>query len=597
MSGIDIVFVLNKSNNFGLQKDAEILEEGLRLQGKICGINISSIKIMDPREIPVTCDLCIHFEEPYAVWFSWARAHCLVVNPEWWCESWLGYAGQFSQWIFKTEAAQKRFVDAGICSLDNSTLIHWRSKAIEKVVNVASGPKAKTVAIATTAAGWVWFLGGSVNKRAAAEAVIPLWKNTWLPLTVYSTSALSCTIPHNVTLKINDLPVAEYNRLATYYPGHICLSKAEAFGHTASEAQSIGAFTILNNFDTYNEYYKNDDGVMWVKTPTSVVGMAEYADFSNKDQIIADLQKANDAYKSADLEIIRVGRRENTVARSSRWDKTMHDWFLAINNMIMNKPRLPKFYPPVLSTADCPPISIVTLVYGRPKFIDLAFHNLMLSDYPREKMEWVVVDDSPAEESASNKIMGFEQRFFPGKIRYIPLPKKVSIGRKRNIGCRRAAHGVILMMDDDDHYPQTSFRRRVAWLLKDKVPHKAAVCTSIAMYDLNGGLSAVNVPPFNLGLAERASEATLTFTADFWQDRPFLEVDMAEAEAFLKGRESDVVEMPPQQIIVSFLHKKNTSSRRVPGLEAKPGCFWGFPKQFLEFVHGLVDVTVEEETT
>jgi hypothetical protein len=218
----------------------------------------------------------------------------------------------------------------------------------------------------------------------------------------------------------------------------------------------------------------------------------------------------------------------------------------------------------------------------------------MLTDYPREKIEWVVVDDSPPEESASDKILSFEQRFFPGKIRYIPLPKKVTIGRKRNIGCRRAAHGVILMMDDDDHYPQTSFRRRVAWLLKDQVAHRAAICTSIAMYDLNRGISAVNVPPFDLGLAERASEATLTFKVDFWHDRPFLEVDIAEAEDFLKGRESDVVEMPPQQIIVSFLHKKNTSSRRVPGLDAKVGCFWGFPKQFLEFIHGLVGLTVEE---
>ena len=583
MSGIDIIFVLNKSNNFGLQKDAEILEEGLRLQSKICGINIASIKYMDPREIPVTCDLCIHFEEPYAVWFSWARAHFLMVNPEWWRESWLGYAGQFSQWIFKTEAAQKRFVDANICTLEKSTLIHWRSKTIENA------------SLASTTKAWIWFLGGSVNKRSAAEAIIPLWKSTWLPLTVYSTVALNCVVPHNVTLKIMDLSVAEYNRLATYYTGHICLSQAEAFGHSSSEAQNVGAFTILNTFDTYNEYYKNDNGVMWVNTATSVVGMAEYADFSNKDQIVADLEVANDAYKSADLKTIKVGRRENAVARSSKWDKTMHDWFLGMNDMLLNKPKLMKFYPPVLATAECPPISIVTLVYGRPKFIELAFHNLMLTDYPREKMEWVVVDDSPPEESSSNKIMGFEQRFFPGKIRYIPLPKKVSIGRKRNIGCRRAANGVILMMDDDDHYPQTSFRRRVAWLIKDRVAHKASVCTSIAMYDLNGGLSAVNVPPFNLGLAERASEATLTFTADFWHDRPFLEVDMAEAEAFLKGRESDVVEMPPQQIIVSFLHKKNTSSRRVPGLEAKAGCFWGFPKQFLEFVHGLVGVTVEEE--
>jgi hypothetical protein len=69
---------------------------------------------------------------------------------------------------------------------------------------------------------------------------------------------------------------------------------------------------------------------------------------------------------------------------------------------------------------------------------------------------------------------------------------------------------------------------------------------------------------------------------------------MAEGEEFLKGRESDVVEMPPQQIIVSFTHGKNSSSRKV-GTDATNGCFWGFPRQYLEFIHGLVGVTVEEE--
>ena len=581
MSGIDIVFVLDKSIGHNLQKDVEVLEEGLRLQANITNLAIKSIKIMDRCEIPVMCDLCIHFEEPYAVWFSWARVHCLLVNSELWSDKWAGYSGKFSQMIFKSRSVQQRFIEAGLCTSESS-LIHWRSKPIAQET------------MANASVGWVWFVGSSINKHAAAEAIIPLWKNSWLPLTVYSTQAINCNIPDNVTIKITDLSVAEYNKLASYYPGHICLSKGEYFDYAASESQSIGALTILNTINSYKEYYRNDDGVMWVNTPSTVVGMAECADFSNKDSIIVDLEMANHYYKNTSFSNIRVRRREHTIARSSVWDRNMLDWFIATNNMIMKKPNLPKFCPPILATGDCPPISVISLVYGRPKFIELAFHNLILTDYPREKIEWVVVDDSPPEESASDKILAFEQRFFPGKIRYIPLPKKVTIGRKRNIGCRRAAHGVILMMDDDDHYPQTSFRRRVACLLKDQVAHRAAVCTSIAMYDLNRGVSAVNVPPFDLGLAERASEATLTFKADFWQDRPFLEVDIAEAEDFLKGRESDVVEMPPQQIIVSFLHKKNTSSRRVPSSDAKVGCFWGFPKQFLEFIHGLIGLTVEE---
>jgi len=592
MSGqkpLNIVFVLNKSNNFGLKKDAEILEEGIRLQGKICNVEIGTIKHMDPRESPVLSDICIHFEEPYAVWFPWARQHCIVVNPEWWVDEWSCYRSNFSQWIFKTSIAQERFIKAGLCSEETSFVMRWRSKG--KIVK-------GDVKYNSSSIGWVWFLGGSVNKRAAATEILPLWSENWLPVTVYTTSSLELTgLAKNVTVKIVDLSIEEHERLALYYPGHICVSKTEGFGHTASEAQHVGAFTMLNTIDTYKEYYTdstNSEGVVWINTPTSVEGMHDVADFTDKKALISDLADADISYRTVDLEKLRLERREKTIAENSKWDKDIHSWFLKMNKMLVDAPKLPKFCPPILATADCPPISIITLVYGRPKFLDLAFHNLMLSDYPREKMEWVVVDDSPADESASDKIMAFEQRFFPGKIRFIPLPKKVTIGRKRNIGCRRAAHGVILMMDDDDHYPQTSFRRRVAWLLKDRVPHKAAVCTSIAMYDLNAGLSAVNVPPFRLGLSARVSEATLTFTADFWQDRPFLEVDMAEGEEFLKGRESDVVEMPPQQIIVSFTHGKNSSSRKV-GTDATNGCFWGFPRQYLEFIHGLVGVTVEEE--
>ena len=252
--------------------------------------------------------------------------------------------------------------------------------------------------------------------------------------------------------------------------------------------------------------------------------------------------------------------------------------------------------PPYLSNAELPSISIVTLTYNRRKFLDLCFLNLLSTDYPKEKIEWVVVDDSDdAENQGADKIMKFGRQCAPISLTYLPLAKKTSIGAKRNLGCLRAQHGIILMMDDDDHYPPSSFRRRVAWLMHEWVgrAHSATVATTIATYSLTTGVSAVNTPPLSLPLRQRISEATLTFSKSFWEERGFPEVSLAEGEGFLAGREGDVLEMPANQIIVAMSHGSSASQRRVP--EGKPGCFWGFDPEFLTFLHGLAGVAVESE--
>ena len=246
--------------------------------------------------------------------------------------------------------------------------------------------------------------------------------------------------------------------------------------------------------------------------------------------------------------------------------------------------------PPLLKIEDCPSISVITLIYNRPKFIENACLNLLSTDYPKSKIEWIVVDDSDADKSPSDRIVKFQDQF-PGTIVYVPLTKKTAIGVKRNLAIERAKNDILLMMDDDDHYPETSFRRRVAYLTKSRLQVSCAVCTTIAMYDLRTGVSAVNVPPFDLSLGMRCSEATLTFTRRFWEAKKFGGVDMAEGEAFLEGRESFVIEMPPQQIIVALSHGTNTSRRKTP--TGDPGCFWGFPRELIEFLHGLIGVKVE----
>lgn len=256
--------------------------------------------------------------------------------------------------------------------------------------------------------------------------------------------------------------------------------------------------------------------------------------------------------------------------------------------------------PPVLMPEDCPPISVITPTYNRRDMIDIALHNLMSTDYPHDKIEWVVIEDNEdSSKMASDKLMSFQVNCPEIKVKYIPLTGRVSVGEKRDIAVEHATNDIILFMDDDDHYPVTSFRRRVAWLLKGPRADKTTIacCTTIALYDLKRGVSAVNVPPLNLPLGKRISEATLTFKKSAWLERRFGDVNMAEGEAWIADREDQVIELMPQQIIVAFTHDKNLSSRRIPPADASVSCFWGFPKEYLVFIHKLAGVQVEEASS
>ena len=255
--------------------------------------------------------------------------------------------------------------------------------------------------------------------------------------------------------------------------------------------------------------------------------------------------------------------------------------------------------PPILTVQDCPRISIVTPTYNRRKLIDIAFHNLMATDYPQDKIEWIVVEDhEDSTQMASEKVVNFQVNNPSIQVKYIPIQGRLTIGAKRNLGVENATNDIVLFMDDDDHYPVTSFRRRVAWLLKGGFANnQIAACTTIALYDLVRGVSAVNVPPFGLSFGKRISEATLTFRKAAWMERKFEDVNIAEGETWIKGRESVCIELPPQQIIVAFSHKENASHRRVPPSDVKEvACFWNFPKEYLVFIHGLAGMEIEEET-
>jgi glycosyltransferase involved in cell wall biosynthesis len=146
--------------------------------------------------------------------------------------------------------------------------------------------------------------------------------------------------------------------------------------------------------------------------------------------------------------------------------------------------------------------SVVTSTYNRRKFIDLAFHNI-LTGYLRTKIEWVIVDDSNnPEEQISDKVATFAKRSPCAQVISVTLPRKHSIGYKRNLGVERASNEIITsLLDDDDHYPETILQTACGLANKASWMPKAIGCATIACYDLIKGLSAVNTPPWELSQA------------------------------------------------------------------------------------------------
>jgi hypothetical protein len=142
---------------------------------------------------------------------------------------------------------------------------------------------------------------------------------------------------------------------------------------------------------------------------------------------------------------------------------------------------------------------------------------------------------------------------------------------------------VFAFMDDDDHYPKASVIMRVLWLLNSK--KRAVYCSTLPMYDIPKYISAINVPPLNLAPCKRVSEASMCFKRSFWEERKFPnDSSVAEGEAFLQGRENDTMEIPPEGVIVSFLHGKNSTSRRVPEQKEANGCHYGFSDAYFTMI-------------
>lgn len=601
---LHVNIIYNKANTFGLARDAVVLADLVR--AAVPG-RIGQVSMLDPREPPKQADIQFHLEHPVYMAVPWSKVNVLLVNVEHYKpEAYNTYLPAFDQvWVRDGVAQDTIRGVVGDVLADKVQVVRWclgRDGIGEEV------KKAREDSLADRkVAGFVAFLGGSETKATAMEAVLGAWRPADPKLRIYTTRAdvgrrletavASANLAGTVEVAVRDIPAEERLRLQRHHAAHLIVSAGEGFGYAAGEAEAVGAFAVHTALPVFKYYYGDEEvaGVAYLGVREgSVRSMYEVA----QDTLRSDLERAFLRYYDYDVDDMRV----RMASARKRWEEAVVSAEGPVGRLVegcgMGGQRN---LPPVLMPEECPPITVLTLTYNRRKYIDLAMLNLLITDYPRAKIEWLVVEDSDDQDkAASDKILKFAADHPDIAVSYLPLAKKTAIGEKRNLGLARAAHDIIVTMDDDDYYPTTSFRRRVSWLTKGAfgpglaMKPRAVACTMLAMYDLMTGKSAVNVPPWEIGLGARVSEASMAFYKSFWADRPFPSVNIAEGEVWIVGREAEVLEIPPQQIIVALSHDSNLSSRKIPA-EAPVSCFWGFDRELLVFLHGLAGVKIEEE--
>lgn len=573
MQSVVIFSNLGGGRKYGLAQDAKLLDLTFRESNATGKTNIKIIH-KDPLtfvgngHMLEKADVHIYLEVPCKAAFPWAKLNIIIPNQEWWYkDAWSWVLNEKSALFFyRTRYCQKLFEQLGV----KGHYIGWRG---------LTGVQENTVCKKSQ---FLYIVGGSKYKKAAADIIVSAWLPDFPPLNIVA--AEKGLKKDNIIWHTGYINEIEKNKLVNESQYHVVASLAEGLGYTIMEAIGAGAKVLWNDIPAYRERWGpiiGSSGYIETDKLEDISGCLDKMSLFSEEGVVAavkNLLLSKDVCKSG----------PNSFIKSTKEFRS--DFFAAWRSI--TKKMVPQIAPPKPFDTDnnkeLPVMGVVTLVHNRPEWFSHAVRNIETTDYPRDKFVWVIVDDSDFNLRVDSAVEKVREGYPDLNIQYISLPKKIPVGEKRNRGCAAALMvrqdlEVFAIMDDDDHYPASSLRERITWL---RSSGKGAVyCSTLPMYDICKYISAINVPPLYLGPSERVSEATLCFTKDFWKSRGFNKtVNIAEGEGFILSRESETLEIPPERIIVSFLHKKNLSSRRVPESKEPNGCHFGFSDEYFEMI-------------
>ena len=556
---------ISYQNGYGLSKDMKLLDTKLKLLfNKDYQLDIKYCDYYD--HTIRNCDINIFFETISNIQLKKAKYNILIPNQEWFYQSWIDYLSNIDLILCKTQYATDIFKRYH----KNVIYISWESEdlyndKIEKDYNKI-----------------IHICGKSTLKQT--DRILDLWKDKYPELLViykpnkidYQEKYKNKTNIRFINKKVDN---DEFIKLINKYGIHICCSETEGYGHYIQESKGCKNIVISTNGGSMKELITNTNFLVDVSKKEKIKDVLDYKYIIDEKSF--DI-KLNNILNLSNIEKQKIGennRNDYLISQQNFSDNLkniMCNIFIKFSN---DKITINNIKERVIDNDNLPKISIVTITYNRPQFIKLLLLNFYQTNYPKDKIEWIIIDDSDTD-ILKDKIPKNDNR-----IHYYYYETRLKIGNKRNRGVEKSNYDYILFMDDDDYYPPESFKVRIENLLKYN--KQCLFCSSIGCFHINKYISIMNVPPHKLPFHQRVSEATLTFHKDFWRETQFKEdSNGAEGEEFIKNRYHQCLEIEPEKIIVSLLHNKNTSHKDLV-IDKPNGCHFGFSDKLFNFITNL----------
>ena len=201
-----------------------------------------------------------------------------------------------------------------------------------------------------------------------------------------------------------------------------------------------------------------------------------------------------------------------------------------------------------MSLAELPNISLVTILHDNIEFYPLLQHHWDTLDYPKDKLEWILVDDSKEDHGDLIPIhenilyMRVDSSEYLEKIEfpkdeektiwnYYDKMKKLTNGFMRDYAVGMTSYDYIFHIDIDTIYQPKAIKRKLRFLKDHRLD--CVYCKSMLCYDIYGKQLYKTEGQFGY-------ESTLFHTKELWKKNGFKWADInSEAVAFYynKGNE------------------------------------------------------------
>jgi len=199
---------------------------------------------------------------------------------------------------------------------------------------------------------------------------------------------------------------------------------------------------------------------------------------------------------------------------------------------------------------ELPFVSICTPTFNRRPFWKYTIKCFNHQDYPKDKIEWNIIDDGS--DLIEDLVKDIPQ------VKYFKYNEKMTLGKKRNLMHEKSKGDILVYMDDDDYYPPQRVSHAVNMLLS----HPNALCA---------GASEIYIwfkhiqKMFQFGPygPNHATAGTFAFKRELLKDHKYEEhAALAEEKAFLKNYSVPFVQLEPKKTILVFSHIHNTFDKK-----------------------------------